>query len=59
MKGLYECMCQSGTGKTVLIRVEAISYSQAHHKVRKQMAMNFKGKTYTVQRPVKFIEPVH
>lgn len=59
MKGIYECLCQSGTGKTVRIKVEAVNYSQAYHKVRQQLAINFKGKTYTVKQQVKFIEPVH
>ena len=58
MKGKYECLCQSGTGKTVRIVIEAINYSQAHHKLKKEMAIRFRGKTFKVREPVKYVEPV-
>lgn len=55
MKGEYECLCQTGTGKSLTIRVSAVSYSQAHHKVRKELAKRFKGKTYEVKSPVRYL----
>ena len=54
MHGTYECLYQMGTGKTLKIRVVARSYSQANHKVRKELAKNFKGKTYVVKIPLTF-----
>lgn len=56
MSGKYECCCRTATGKEVRLVVTALNHSQAHFKIRKEMAMRFRGKTYKITQPVKYIK---